>query len=160
MNKSLPVVGWCEWVELPEFKVEAVKAKVDTGAKTCAIHAYFVEPYEKEGQTWVKFGLHPNQDSLEESVECHAPLADRRKVTDSGGHTEERFVICTKVQVGEQLFEAEMTLTNRDSMRFRMLLGRNALNTRFVVNPAEAFLQGHKPELEKNLDEDSNSFEE
>jgi hypothetical protein len=138
IKKSM--VGWREWIGLPGLNIDNIKAKIDTGAKTCALHAFYVEPYEKGDETWVRFGIHPYQDDLDFSVECHAPLVDRRVVTDSGGHKEERYVIRTKIQMGEQVFETDMTLTDRETMKFRMLVGRNALNTRFVVDPVKSYL--------------------
>jgi hypothetical protein len=160
-----PTVGWREWVQLPALNINAIKVKVDTGAKTCALHAYYVEPFEKDGKNWVRFGMHPQQGSLKDAIECEAPLADQRKVTDSGGHTETRYVIITTVKLADMQFDTEITLTNRDTMRFRMLLGRNALNNRFIVDPVQSFLHGKIPEYEsteiENLDnEDSNSVEE
>ncbi|MDE1464932.1 ATP-dependent zinc protease family protein [Spartinivicinus poritis] len=142
METNKVTVGWREWVSLPGLNINTIKAKVDTGAKTCALHAYYIDPYDKDGETWVKFGIHPIQLDTDTSVECHARLADQRYVTDSGGHSEQRFVIITTLVVGREQFDAEITLTNRDSMRFRMLLGRNALNNRFTVDPVESFLLG------------------
>lgn len=144
MNNKLIMLGWREWVGLPQFQIPGLKAKVDTGAKTSALHAYFVEPFMQDGEQWVRFGLHPWQNSVKKSVECSAPVVDQRVVTDSGGHREERYVVRTLLSVGACQFESELTLTNRDTMRFRMLLGRNSLNERFCVDPSASYLVGKK----------------
>ena len=137
-----PLLGWREWVALPELGIEATKAKVDTGAKTCALHAHFVEHFQRDDTAWVRFGMHPLANDTDYSVTCEAPLADRRQVRDSGGHTELRSTIKTPVVIGGQSFEVEITLTDRDSMRFRMLLGRNLLNGRFLIDPQLSYLAG------------------
>lgn len=135
-------LGWREWVALPELGVNAIKVKVDTGAKTCALHAYFIEAFEKNGESWVRFGLHPNQGDFKTTINCEAKVSDRRQVSDSGGHVEERYIINTRVTVGESTHTVEITLTNRDSMRFRMLLGRNLLSEGYVVDAARSFVLG------------------
>lgn len=149
-TNKMPIIGWREWVSLPDFGPVITKAKVDTGARTSALHAYYVEPFTKAGMPWVRFGLHPLQGDLDTAVDCEAPVVDRRQVTDSGGHREMRYVITTAVQLGETRFNAEITLTDRETMRFRMLLGRTALKTRFLVNCNRSFMLGgnasHPPE--------------
>jgi hypothetical protein len=136
-------VGWREWLSLPQLGIERIKAKVDTGARTSAIHAFEVTPYEKDGKTRVRFGLHPKQGETETVVWCDAEVIDERNVTDSGGHTEKRYVILTEVSLGNKTWPIEVTLTNRDNMLFRMLLGRTAMTAgNIVVNPALSFLAG------------------
>ena len=137
MNK---VLGWREWVSLPELGVNRIKAKVDTGAKTSALHAFDVQLDNLNGTKIVKFNLHPIQKNESTIIECSAPLLDEREIRDSGGHTEMRYVIETQINLGTDKITAEMTLTNRDSMGFRMLIGRSAIKGIYVVDPARSYL--------------------
>jgi hypothetical protein len=133
------IVGWREWVALPELGIALIKAKVDTGARTSALHAFEVESYSTAAGLRVRFWMHPLQDDLEQVVECDAAVLDQRLVTDSGGHAEKRFVIETTLSMADQSWPIEMTLTNRDTMKYRMLLGRTAMRKRVLVNPAVSY---------------------
>ena len=140
-DKELAMVGWREWVGLPDLGVESLKCKVDTGARTSALHAFSVEPFMRDGAEWVRFGVHPHQHDVETEVWCEAPVIDRREVTDSGGNITERYFIKTDVVVGAARYAIELSLTSRDTMMFRMLLGREALRGRFYVNSEASYLQ-------------------
>lgn len=132
-------IGWREWLELPELGVPAIKAKIDTGARTSALHAWKLESFTHGGAPWVHFQLHPLQRDTTLSLGCSAPVHDRRMVSDSGGHRERRYVILTPVVMGPHRWSIEMTLTDRDTMLFRMLLGRQAMRGLRVV-PDASFL--------------------
>ncbi len=136
------LVGWREWLSLPQIGIDRIKAKVDTGARTSALHTCFVEPYDNGGQKWLRFGVHPLQRRSEPMVVCTAPVVDRRVVADSGGHRQQRWVIATELHFAGLIRTIELTLTERDSMRFRMLLGRTALEGLFLVDPARSYLMG------------------
>ena len=140
-NENRIFLGWREWLALPELNIPAIKAKVDTGARTSALHAFFVEPFEKNGLQMVRFGVHPLQKRLDLEIICEAEVKDFRSVSDSGGHREMRYVIETVVQLGALSKKIEMTLTNRDNMKFRMLLGRTAMNGLQVL-PDKSYLTG------------------
>lgn len=142
INKQ--ILGWREWVALPELGVPKIKAKVDTGARSSALHTYFVEPYNENGVLMVRFGLHPEQNSTDTELLCTAKVKDQRMVTDSGGHKEKRYVIETMLSLGDNTWAAELTLTNRDTMGFRMLLGRTAMVKRYIVDPHASYLMGKK----------------
>jgi len=135
-------IGWREWVALPELNLPAIKAKVDTGARTSALHAFLIEPYSENGRDMIRFLIHPIQGNDEFFVECHSPVLDQREVTDSGGHREMRYVIESDVVIADRRWRIEMTLTNRDTMRFRMLLGRRAMDGQFLVDPGASYVNG------------------
>ncbi|NNG09879.1 MAG: 30S ribosomal protein S6--L-glutamate ligase [Arenibacter sp.] len=137
--KKLRIIGSEEWCVFEELEIPAIKARVDSGAKTSSIQANNIKVYTKGAQEWVKFEVNPLQDNRGINVACNARLVDRRTVKSSSGISEERFVIRTPVKVGSHRFDIELTLANRDTMEYRMLLGREALNDRFIVNPAVSF---------------------
>jgi len=135
-------IGWREWLSLPELGIPAIKAKIDTGARTSALHAFKVAYYQNRGRGKVKFGLHPFQRKNNPELVCEAEVIDERMVTDSGGHREKRYVITTPIVLGGHEFPIEITLTNRDSMGFRMLIGRTALKGKFFVDPNTSYRCG------------------
>ena len=129
-------------MSLPGIGVEWVKAKLDTGARSSAIHAFGLEEFEREGQLWVRFSVHPWQRSAEDAVDAELPVHDRRSVRSSSGHSEERYAVLMDVRLLGRTVTSEMTLSRRDQMGFRMLIGREALRQGFVVDPARSYLGG------------------
>lgn len=138
-QQQLASVGWREWVALPQLSIARIKAKVDTGARSSALHTFDLELFHDRGAPMVRFSVHPLQQRTDRVVTCTAAVADQRWVTDSGGHREKRYVICTPVTLGPWTWDIEITLTSRDNMRFRMLLGRTAIARRFAVDPSRSF---------------------
>ncbi len=137
------VIGWREWVSLPQLGLPAVKAKIDTGARTSAIHARDIKRIKRDdGRDWVEFTVQPIQRDTSIERRCEAPLLDIRRVTDSGGHTSDRFFIATELQLGPVSRTIEMTLSQRDDMLFRMLLGRTAMVPGIQVDPSLSFTLG------------------
>jgi hypothetical protein len=135
------IIGWEEWVALPELGLPAIKVKVDTGAKTSALHAFLIEPFGTPAQPMVRFGIHPipGRDDIE--IYCSAPVVDRREVTSSNGEKETRLVVRTRIAMGAREWKIEVTLTNRESMTYRMLVGRQAIREDMYVDPAASFRQ-------------------
>jgi len=144
MNVALKSLGWREWLSFPELGIDQIKAKVDTGARTSCLHAFYVEPFQRDGSEWVRFGIHPEQGNIDTEVVCESPVKDRRIVRDSGGHEEFRYVIDTEFSIGGERHRAEVTLTDRDSMKFRCLLGRTAIRGKYLVDPARSYIEGKR----------------
>jgi hypothetical protein len=142
-------LGWREWIGFPDLGIPQIKAKVDTGARTSCLHAFMVKPFERDGEAWVRFDIHPIQRNTDEVIRCEAPLLEKRRVRDSGGHEELRFVIRTVISIGDQRIDAEVTLTDRDTMKFRVLLGRTAMRGHFVVDPGRSYMSGNRPRKAK-----------
>lgn len=140
MKKKYPIIGWREWLSLPELGIAKIKAKIDTGARTSALHAFSLEPLLVDGKHKIRFDIHPFQQDINIVKTCIADVIDKRLVTDSGGHCEERYVILTPITLGTHTWPIEITLTEREDMLFRMLLGRSALRKRFIINPARSFV--------------------
>lgn len=144
MNSTSSFVGWREWVALPELGIPAVKVKIDTGARTSALHAVDIKRINKNGRDMVRFTVQPIQRNSSVLVRAEAPLIDIRSVSDSGGHSEKRFVISSRLTMGSMDTEIDITLTERNTMLFRMLVGRTALADNVMVDPAASYLCGRK----------------
>jgi len=141
VKRESKIIGRREWVSLPTLGLLAIKGKIDTGAKTSSLHAYDIELEVKGNKTYVLFKVHPVQQNEELVISCRALLVDKRLVTDSGGHKEERFVIRTYMSLAGFKKRIELTLTNRESMKYRMLIGRSALKN-FYIDPCQSYLSG------------------
>ncbi len=140
MNESKVLLGSEEWCSFPELGIPAIKARVDSGAKTSALHAINIAPFIKNDTNWVKFDINPIQNNVRTIIHCEAPLIDKRIVKSSSGYREQRYVIQTQLKLGAETWAIEVTLTNRDSMGFRMLLGREAMIGRVIVDPEQQYL--------------------
>ena len=144
-SKTLHVLGWREWAKLPKLGISRIKIKVDTGAKTSSIHVSKFKIYYSNLKPMVRFSVHPLQRNSKLTVQCTAELIDQRWVKTSSGHSTWRPVIKTEIQFGSICFPIELTLADRDLMGYRMLLGREAIRNRFVVDPSHAYLFGKPP---------------
>nr|VFJ57579.1 MAG: Uncharacterized conserved protein [Candidatus Kentron sp. DK]VFJ58232.1 MAG: Uncharacterized conserved protein [Candidatus Kentron sp. DK] len=139
-----PIIGWREWVAFPDLDVPRVKAKIDTGARSSAMHASGISEFNRDGVLWVNFHIHPFQRKKHVRVSCSARVFDHREVKSSSGHRQERYVIITRLEIMGQCYPIEITLTDRDSMGFRVLLGRTAFRNHFLIDPNHSFLCGKK----------------
>ncbi|MBM6400297.1 ATP-dependent zinc protease family protein [Phycicoccus sonneratiae] len=144
-SHSYTLAGWREWVSLPGIGVPWVKAKLDTGARSSALHAFDLEELERDGERWVRFSVHPWQRSDEDAVEVERPVLDTREVRSSSGHAEERHVVALDLTLMGRTLPVEVTLARRDEMGFRMLVGREALRQGYAVDPGASYLGGRPP---------------
>lgn len=151
MSDKKMVAGSEEWISLPELNIPLIKVRVDSGAKTSAIHAVNIFPFQRNGESWVSFDVHPLQYDGKRVVHCEARVLDRRTIKSSTGTRENRYVILTTLKIGEESWPIEVTLANRDSMGYRMLLGREAMKGRILVDPESSFEFGerNKEELDQ-----------
>lgn len=140
--KKLPVIGWREWISLTDFCVPYIKVKVDTGARSSSLHAYNLDYFKRSGRVYVRFEICPHQRSSRGSVVVEAPVVEHRNVRSSSGKTTLRPVIETNIKLIDEVWPIELTLANRDEMGFRMLLGRQAVRGRFLVNPGKSYFGG------------------
>lgn len=142
---SNTIAGWREWVRLPQADIDWIKAKLDTGARSSALHAFDVEEFTAGGVDRVRFGIHPWQDTDADAATIELPVHDRRIVRSSTGHTQERLVVLMDLVLLGREVTAEVSLTNRDEMGFRMLIGREALRQGFLVDAGRSFVGGRAP---------------
>lgn len=147
---SLPVIGWREWVGLPDFGISAINAKVDTGARSSSLHAFDLQAFEREGVAWVRFSVHPVQRKSAPTIQLEAPVLEYRSVRSSSGRASRRPVVVTNVTLLGVTWPVELTLASRDKMGFRMLLGREAFRRRFLVDAGKSYCGG-KPKREKSI---------
>ncbi len=147
-TSGLPVIGWREWVGLPDLGIKSIKVKVDTGARSSSLHVFDLQPFEREGVTWVRFQVHPVQRSSDEVVDVEARVLEFRSVRSSSGKAARRPVIVTRVALLGLTWPVELTLASRDKMGFRMLLGREAFRQRFLVDAGKSYYGG-KPKRKK-----------
>jgi len=139
--QQLSLIGWREWLALPRLGIDALKVKIDTGARSSSLHVDVIDEFQRDGVTWLSFVVATGRRGAP-SVRCEAPAFDRREVTDSGGHITCRWFIRTAVLLAGVEWESEINLTNRRNMLFPMLLGRTALGARFRVDPQLSFACG------------------
>ena len=144
-HHSNTVVGWREWVGLPQADVAWIKAKLDTGARSSALHAVGIREFERDGAPWVRCRVHPWQRSIADSAVIELPVHDVRRVRSSSGHSERRYVVLMRISIAGREITTEVTLTNRDKMGFRILIGREALRQGFVVDARRSFVTGRAP---------------
>lgn len=136
------IAGWREWVGLPGIEIEWIKAKLDTGARSSAIHAFDIAPFERDDQPWVRFSVQPWQRSRDDSVVVELPVHDRRGVRSSTGQVQDRYVVLMDIALVDRTVTAEVTLTGRDQMGFRMLVGREALRQGYLVDSRRSYFGG------------------
>ena len=134
-----PIVGWREWISLPDLGINFIKAKIDTGARTSALHAFKIKTFRRQGQHYARFYVHPLQRRRRPEILCEAAIMDERVVTSSNGEREMRFIVKTSLRMGQHQWPIELSLTNRDEMSFRVLLGRQALRRHLIVDPGRSY---------------------
>lgn len=144
-SNSNTLIGWREWVSLPGTSIEWIKAKIDTGARSSSLHAFDIVEFTRDGDEWVRFQVRPWQESREDITEIECPVHDRRDVRSSSGHAQRRVVVLLPLRLAGHDVTAEVTLTNRDEMGFRMLIGRQTLRQGFLVDPSRSFVGGRAP---------------
>jgi hypothetical protein len=139
-----PMIGWRERVSLPELGIDRITAKTDTGAFSSSIHAFDIEPSQRDGEKWVSFSVLPSRRDPDYVLRCEAKVSDQRRVKSSDGHSSMRYFIRTAMRIGEKVLDIELSLADRGSMGYRMLMGRTAIRGNFVIDPAASYLTSKK----------------
>ena len=147
--KDLPVIGWREWIGLPELGVKRIKVKVDTGARSSALHVFDMKEFLQDEEPWVRFKVHPQQRKTDKTVSCVARILEYRDIRSSSGVATRRPVVLTQVELLDEIWQVELTLASRDQMGFRMLLGREAIRRRFLVDPGGSYYGGKPRRISK-----------
>lgn len=158
-KQQLPVIGWREWIKLPELGIKSIKAKVDTGARSSSLHAFDLQRFEKGGEQWVRFQVHPKQRDTRKTVKTEAKILELRSVRSSSGKASMRPVVLTSIELLGETWAVELTLANRDEMGFRMLLGREAFRRKFLVDAGNSYYGG-KPKRKRKKKQNPNSSAE
>lgn len=148
-KKRKRAAGWREWVSLPSIGVGSIKAKLDTGARTSALHAFNIETYWSDGELWARFFVHPYQKNDAREIACDARIEDIRIVSNPGGRRQRRLVIRTDVRLGDETWPIDLSLTDRDEMGFRLLIGRTAMHGNLIVDPDHSYLLGKRKRKKK-----------
>ncbi|YCM43510.1 ATP-dependent zinc protease [Verrucomicrobiaceae bacterium 227] len=149
-SQDLLTIGWREWVALPELGITAIKAKIDSGARTSCLHTAEYAIFQKDGADWVRFTVHPIKKHDEVETHAEAQVVDYRIVRDSGGHEEKRPFIRTNLHIGKEIWSIEVSLSNRENMKFRMLLGRAGMAQRALIDCSKSYLTKSKPRTKKS----------
>ncbi len=149
LPSSKRTCGWREWVALSDLGIRSIKAKVDTGARSSSLHAFESTLFKQDGIDWVRFAVHPMQRDDQRVIWCEAPVLDRRQVRSSNGDVSVRLVIRAELRMLDQSWPIELTLANRDAMGFRMLIGREAVRGRFLVDSGKSFYGGRPKRKER-----------
>ena len=143
-KKDKLIIGWRETVALPGLGIDRLKAKIDTGARSSALHAFKIEKFMRDRQEMIRFQVHPYQRDNKTTIYAEAKVLDYREIRNSGGIAQLRPVILTSIELGENIWDIELTLTNRDVMGFRMLLGRQGVRNKFLIDPGKSFIQSKR----------------
>ncbi|GJL94092.1 MAG: ribosomal protein S6 modification protein [Hyphococcus sp.] len=141
-KRARTLIGWREWASFPDLGIDRINAKIDTGAKSSAVHAFRIKERDIGGEAFVEFFLHPVQRRKTPEIFCRAPIAGTKIIRSSNGQEEERFVIETRLRLGGRFWKVDLTLTDRDAMGFRLLIGRDALRRKFIIDPGASYLTG------------------
>ena len=146
------LIGWREWCALPHLNIPAIKVKIDTGARTSALHAFNIKSWVKKDKKYVNFSVYPLQGNNKIIIHCEAPVVDERIITSSNGHREHRYIILTEIKIAHQIWSIELSLSDRDPLKFRMLLGREALKKWAIIDPSRNYCQGRIKKIDlKNI---------